>query len=327
MRATSKHDRLTEIERLLFSSPEGLRVVEIAEVCDVDRRTVYRDLAALSDMGVPIYQRDGRFLLNQEYYMAPLRLNLDEALALFLAVRGWMHQAEQQNPHMISALAKVSTALPEPLAAHTRMMAEMMRSRSIDRAFVSALEAFTRAWSEQRRVRFWHKRANNSAVRVVEFATYFIEMAVEGTLCAVGYDYVHKRTGSFWLQQVKRVQLLPVTYEIPPRFERRRYFSGVPGVLAGDPAEASVEVVIGFTAAATPAVREREHALPANCRLISLDDGRSLLTMQVSDWLLLLPWLRSWGAQAEVLEPRDLRDEVAREALRLAAVYASKART
>ncbi|GIL09252.1 MAG: DNA-binding protein [Chloroflexota bacterium] len=327
MRAITKHDRLTEIERLLFNNPEGLRAVEIAAVCAVDRRTIYRDLAALSDMGVPIYQRDGRFLLHQEYYMAPLRLNLDEALALFLAVRGWMHQAKQQNPHVIAALAKVSTALPEPLAAHTQSMAEMMRSRSIDRAFVSVLEAFTRAWSEQRRVRFWYKRADSSAVQVIEFATYFIETAVEGALCVVGYDYAHQRTGSFWLQQVKRVQFLPVTYEIPPRFECRRYFSSVPGTLISDSAETPVEVVVGFTAAAAPAVRAHEHTLPANCRLVSLDDGRSLLTMRVSDWRLLLPWLRSWGAQAEVLEPRALRDEIAREARRVAAVYASAAHT
>jgi proteasome accessory factor B len=327
MRVTSKHDRLTEIERLLFNNPDGLRAVEIAEACQVDRRTIYRDLAALSDMGVPLYQRDGRFYLNQEYYMAPLRLNLNEALALFLAVRGWMHTAEQQNPHTISALTKVSTALPEPLAVHSQIMAELMRSRSVDRAFISALEAFTRAWSEQRRVKFWYAPVNSSAARVVEFATYFIEMAVEGALCAVGYDYAHKRVGAFWLQQVKRVQFLPVTYEIPARFDRRRYFSGVPGVLVSEPDAPPIEVVVGFAAAAAPALRERLYTLPANYRLTVLDDGRSLLTLLVSDWRLLLPWLRSWGAQVEVLAPRDLRDEVMREAARMVAVYTSKART
>lgn len=327
MRVTNKRNRLTEIERLLFNNPDGLRAVEIAEVCQVDRRTVYRDLAVLSDMGVPIYQHDGRFYLNQEYYMAPLRLTLNEALALFLAVRGWMQHTEQQNPHMVAALTKVSTALPEPLAVHTQIVSEIMRSRSVDRAFVSALEAFTRAWSEQRCVRFWYKQASGSATRVVEFATYFIEQAVEGALCAVGYDYAHRRIGSFWLQQVKRVQLLPFTYEIPVRFERRRYLSYLPGVLVSDPDEKQIEVVVGFTAAATSAIREHIHILPANCRLATLDDGRSLLTVMVSDWRRLLPWLHSWGAQAEVLEPQDLREEISREVAKLAAVYASKAHT
>lgn len=318
---TNKAERLSEIERLLFNNPDGLRAVEIAEACGVDRRTIYRDLASLSEMGVPVYQQDGRFLLNTEYYMAPLRLNVNEALALFLAVRGWMHQTDQQNPHIIPALTKVSGALPAPLAVHTQVVAETMRSQPVDRSFVKIMETFTRAWCEQRRAQLWY-RDSQMPTRVVEFATYCLEQDPGGQLCAVGYDYTRRQLSGFRLQCVKRIQLLPVRYEIPARFDRRRYLSSIPGAIPSAATDRQVEVVLGFSAEATPDIRK--YISQSGYRFVILDDGRSLLSLTVSDWRSLIPWLRSWGAHVEVLEPRDLRQTMADEALRLANVYAAR---
>src|SRR5512143_2860272 len=103
-RLTSRTERLAAIERMLFRSAMGLRAVEIAEACGVDRRTIYRDLALLGDVGIPIEQRDGRFFINREHYRATIRLNFDEAVALFSAGRQATHSTEWQNPHMLSAL-------------------------------------------------------------------------------------------------------------------------------------------------------------------------------------------------------------------------------
>ena len=46
-RIQSKAARLRRIEHRLYNTPQGLRAVELAEYCGVDRRTVYRDLASL----------------------------------------------------------------------------------------------------------------------------------------------------------------------------------------------------------------------------------------------------------------------------------------
>ena len=35
----------------------------------------------------------------------------------------------------------------------------------------------------------------------------------------------------------------------------------------------------------------------------------------------LLPWVRSWGADVEVLEPKELREQMMGEARRLAEIY------
>ncbi|HYF61645.1 MAG TPA: HTH domain-containing protein, partial [Herpetosiphonaceae bacterium] len=55
-RLASKAARLRWIERKLYNNPQGLRVVDIAAATGMDRRTIYRDIESLDDMGVPIWQ-------------------------------------------------------------------------------------------------------------------------------------------------------------------------------------------------------------------------------------------------------------------------------
>lgn len=46
--------------------------------------------------------------------------------------------------------------------------------------------------------------------------------------------------------------------------------------------------------------------------------------VQVADTLDLLPWVRGWGADVEVLEPEELREALEKEAKRLASLYGIK---
>ena len=40
-----------------------------------------------------------------------------------------------------------------------------------------------------------------------------------------------------------------------------------------------------------------------------------------AEWREMLPWIRGWGADVEVLDPADLRDEMMGESKRLASIY------
>src|SRR5215216_4679030 len=143
-RLMNRTDRLSTIEQLLFRSAIGLRAVELASACGVDRRTIYRDLTLLADVGVPIHQKDGRFYLDRENYKATVRLNFDEAVTLFLAARASSRQTDYHNPHTNTALNKLAMALPTPLAAHIDSLIEAASSQPVDLRFVSVLETVTR---------------------------------------------------------------------------------------------------------------------------------------------------------------------------------------
>lgn len=317
-RLINRGERLSTIERMLFRNGEGLRAVEIAQACGVDRRTVYRDMAMLEKLGVPIAQEDGRFFINRDYYLATMRLNFNEAVALFVAARVLSRNAEQQNPHLISALTKLSVTLPDPLSSHVSYIADWVRGSPVDRSFVQNLETMTRGWVERRTVKIWSSVARNGEVQARDFSTYFMEPTTTGGLYAIGFDDLTQRVKTIKLDWIKRAKLLETTYEIPTQFDRRPYLESVWGIVGGHD-EKKTRVVLAFPADVTPLVRER--LWHASQQIEILEDKRCTLNMDVADPRDLLPWIRSWGMQMEVLEPMWLRDELAAEAVRVAELY------
>ncbi len=317
----NRTERLTTIERMLSRSTSGLRVVDIAHECGVDRRTIYRDLSLLTEVGLPIYQRDGRYFINHDYYLATLRLNLNEALGLFLAARALSRHADQQNPYLVSALAKLSTVLPDSVAAHVMFVADAIRGHAVDRGFVSVLETVTRAWSEKRTLKVWYSPAGGSAIRLHEFSTYFIEPSVQGGLYAVGRDEVYRQVCAFKLQWVRRVKMLQRRYDIPNDFDPRFYLANAWGMIHGDNDD-TTRVVLAFSPDVTPLIKERIWHVTQHIEI--LDDKRCTLHLRVSNWNEMLPWILSWGGQVEVLEPESLREALVAQAARMLEHYEAK---
>ena len=322
-RLASRTERLTAIEQLLFHSSIGLRAVDIADECGVDRRTVYRDLTMLSDTGIPIEQKDGRFYINRDHYTATTRLTFDEAMALFMAVRLAARFSEQHNPHLVSALQKVGSAFPRSIETHVSRVVESQSETTVDLRYLSVLETLTRAWSERRKVRLWTGTARDAKPKARDFAPYFIEPNEVGALCAVGFDSLTQRVRVFMLNRIFRARLTTMPYKIPEQFDIDRYLAGGWNHLT-QADDTQVEVILLFTPDADQSLRESQY--PAHHRLERLDDDSLKLTLYVNDWHELLPWIRSWGAQVEVLEPAVLRHECAQEAARLEARYRPAAR-
>jgi predicted DNA-binding transcriptional regulator YafY len=65
----------------------------------------------------------------------------------------------------------------------------------------------------------------------------------------------------------------------------------------------------------------RERTWHPSQAIDELADGGLLFTVRVSEPREMRPWIRSWGADVEVLEPISLRDQMAEEARRLAELY------
>jgi predicted DNA-binding transcriptional regulator YafY len=86
----NRTERLTAILLLLQGMQEKPATAEqIAQHFELSRRTVLRDMQALSEMGVPIIAREGPgggYSLPASYTLEPLALNSNEAFLLLLAL-------------------------------------------------------------------------------------------------------------------------------------------------------------------------------------------------------------------------------------------------
>lgn len=316
-RLLNRAERLRAIERLLYRSADGMRVVEIAEACGVDRRTVYRDLDLLSVSGVPIWQDEGRFGIERDRYLTTVRLNFSEAVALYLAARLLARHSDEHNPHVVTALDKLATSLPEPIGGHIARTAERVRTRDTNERYIQVLEAITLSWSLQRKVRLWYRSPRSGQVRQRDFSPYFVEPSGAGYACyAVGFDDWSGEMRTFKLERLERAQMLDETYEIPEGFDPDQYLESSWGIMHG---EETVEVVLQFSPKVTP--RVRESVWHPTQEIDDLRNGGCLLTVRISEPREMRPWIRSWGPEVEVLSPQSLRQAIADEAARMAAVY------
>ncbi len=315
-RIKSKATRLRRIEHRLYNAVNGLRATELARECGVSRRTIYRDLLALDEMGVPIWEDSGRFGINRTTYLSTVRLNLNEAVALFFAARLLAHHSDEHNPHTVSALDKLAAGLPSgTVAQHLARVADLVRARPVRADYVATLEVLTRAWVDQRMVHLRY-RAVNRAITERDVAPYLIEVT-RSTPAAylIGYDRLRAAIRTFKIERIEYAELLDEHYELPASFDPYDYLASAWGVMD----ESVVEVQLRFTAAA--AQRARESSWHPSQHLIERPDGGCDMFLCIGGVREVLPWVLGWGSEVEVLAPLELRAEVASHAARLVALY------
>ena len=132
----NKMDRLLSIV-LELQSREWTRAAELATLFEVSQRTIYRDMQALSEAGVPIVAVTGQgYSLMEGYFLPPLNFTTDEALMLILGSDFMAQNFDAQYRQAAeSASAKITAVLPNRLAddiTYLRNNINFFASRSPD---------------------------------------------------------------------------------------------------------------------------------------------------------------------------------------------------
>src|SRR5690606_24337201 len=114
-RSMTKAERLREMERLYFQ--RAYSDIQMAERLGVNRSTVFRDRQEL-ELEIPFIQdEEGRWQIDRRRYLSNIRVNLPEALSLYLAARRTSQQTRFAQTHVASALEKLALALRQPMTA------------------------------------------------------------------------------------------------------------------------------------------------------------------------------------------------------------------
>ena len=318
-RLSNRTARLRQLEELLLLSPDGLSAGELASQLLVNRRTIYRDIDFLSYQGVPLWQEQGRFGLNRTRYLASVRLSYQEAIALVLAGLLLARSLDGRNPYVIAALRRLATTIPELPSAHLKRAAERVEAYPNDPAQVAVLETIAEGWGRGRKVQIAYRSPRSGEVRQRVIAPYALEPTAGG-IYIICQDEQAGELRTFKLARLESAQLLEEPYSIPADFDPEAHLASSWGIMSG---EGVSEVVLRFSAAARPFVAERQWH-PSQ-RLQDTPEGGCLLQVQVSEPLEMQPWIRSWGAQVEVIAPGWLRQRIAEDLREAAERYRAPA--
>jgi predicted DNA-binding transcriptional regulator YafY len=297
-------DRLFAI-LLTLQHKRRVRAADLADQFEVSKRTIYRDMSALNQMGIPLAAMPGEgFELVESYYIPPLMFTESEAVAMILGSRLLMQQAAgsiTRGAH--EAITKITVALPDQVRAKAEALTNIISFITPENKFNlddAQLLTLQKAIQERRviRIRYHAYQKDEVTERDVEPHQLFYS---EGTWYLEVYCRLRKDIRAFRLSRMENLTV------------RKETFSKRAAVKGKD--EKKIGIKICFAAAVARWVRERQHYGFQAEETIS--DG-VIMSYEVHNFSEITAWILGWGAEAEVLSPKGLRKSLHETAQELA---------
>ncbi len=316
---TPRRDQLARLLRLLLALRSGHPNAQaLAELCEVSRRTVFRDLESLELAGIPVRYRADRqgYELGARFGIPTAPIDEAEAFALMVLVRQHDPRAGGHLRDARSGLAKVLESLAPEARARIAALAETIEGRGepIDGPVGSAMAHGLVLESLRRRLqlRAWFQQAAGRESQSTKLGPYRLILARRGWY-VIGRSTADRGVRTFRVASILRAVLTDDPYAIPPRFDLDRYLGRSWSVEGSGASEA---VRLRFSSAvAREIVGSTWH--PSQ-RVEPRDDGSVDLAMTVGGLEEIRGWVLEYGDTVQVLAPDRLRRAVCELALRIA---------
>jgi predicted DNA-binding transcriptional regulator YafY len=293
------------------------RAEDLAAKFETSKRTIYRDMQALSETGVPVVAEAGKgYSLVEGYFLPPLSFTTDEATMLVLG--GDLiaqHFDAQYRAAVQTATAKLETVLSDKLRQEVNYLrasiAFVVPETLASKETAQRLPVLRRAIIERRTVRFhYHTRRaqDGEPARKWRDADPYGMYHYGDAWYLMAFCHLRQESRSFRLDRLSQLKLLDNTFERPAGFSME------------PPEDTARQIVVRvlFDEEAAPWVRESRAYYVKTME--ETPDGL-MVTLHVHAERELMQWLLYWGSHARVLEPAGLREVLAEEGRKIFEKY------
>ncbi len=295
---------------LLFQSRGLMRAQDFAAQFEISERTVYRDIQALCEVGVPIAAMPGEgYRLLEGYYLPPITFSEAEARALFLAISmflGLTSEGKTQTA-VATALDKIRAILPRSTLRHLEALQTIIHFYAFpstgldfdDPMFVRLQEAI-----HQCRVvnLCYHAQHTNQVTeRDVEPLNL---LYLEKTWVLTAHCRLRQASRVFRLDRIDKLVVLEESFK-PREWGEGREGEGV----------RPLTITVRFARSSLRWVYERQHFSYA----YNQDEQTMIYTPRSFDQIE--SWLLSWGGEMELLDPPVLRQQLRETILNMLTHY------
>ncbi len=293
----------------------GVSVQDLAQRFNVTTRTVWRDLAALQEVGFPLVDEKRDRLTYWRLLTMPLKALNDAGLSVTEACSLYLSRAllvsftgTPFEPGLAAIISKIEKSLSPRVRAFLKKLPDVVQVKSAPRKNVTSpkhdefVARLIEAASDTRVTKLLYLSVHSNREKDYELHPYNIAYA-EGGLYLTAYVPEYRQVRVFALERVRKVTLLEQTFT-PVKDLTTEAFGHSLGVNRGKPERIQIQ----FAPRVASYVRERTwHASQA---IEALPDGGVQLTLKVCrDWALR-SWILGWGAHARVLAPSALAEEI-----------------
>ena len=307
------------------------RAEDLAETFETSKRTIYRDIQALGEAGVPIVSIPGLgYSLMKGYFLPPLSFTTDEATMLIMGSDVMAQSFDAQYRSAAQAASrKIANVLPEKLREEVEYLQSSIRFVTADAmespAETEKLFLVRRAIFQHNSIRFCYFTRHPSPQQVIEGETIPSVQLTHATSPAVpsasvreadpyglvhylnawhviAYCHLRKDIRNFRLDRMDDLELLPKTFHRPVNFKMSETQSGE---------RKRIVVRVVFDNEVARWVKESRSYFTET---IEETPQGLLVTLKPHQESEVLQWLLSWGSHVRVLEPETLRKRIAEEA-------------
>lgn len=294
----------------------GLSVKQLARDFGVTERTVWRDVAALQEVGFPLVDEKRDRTTYWRMLAMPLKALNDAGLSVTEACSLYLSRAllvgftgTPFEPGLAAIIRKIDKGLSPKVRAFLKQLPEVIHVKPAPRKKVTEtrhdefVARLIEAAAERRVATVLYFSVHSNREKDYELHPYSLGYA-DGGLYLTAFVPEYRQVRLFAVERVRRVQLQERHFT-PVEDLAAEPFGQSLGVNRGQRAE---RIVVEFTPRVASYVREREWH-PSQ-QLEPLPDGGVRVTLKVCrDWALR-SWVLGWGAHARVVSPSALAEEI-----------------
>ncbi|PSQ90287.1 MAG: YafY family transcriptional regulator [Bacteroidetes bacterium QS_8_64_10] len=318
-RTLNRTERLFALVLLLQNRP-NMTSRELAEHFDVSRRTIFRDMRALGEAGVPLtYAEGGGYEILEGYQLPPLMFSAREAATLLI---GASFTKLQPDPSLQEDADAVAMKIREVLPDSVREYIDRLQKRIVLDPYW--LHAFRARPEEEGR---WYDLSEAVARQRQVQMKYLVKSRGEVTQRTVdplglvyytdhwnliAYDHLREAIRNFRLDHIQNMFVLSKSFEPPEGFDLEEYLE--------ERGRGSQNRRIRLRFAKT-AYRWARRDVPAQIEDERETDDHVEITFDFENLDYVAEWLMRYGTDVEVLAPDDLQAAVREKARAVAAQY------
>jgi len=303
--------------RTLSAWRHGATIRELADEVEVSEKTIRRDLETFQQVGFPVHEvvEDHN---RKKYRIEPvggepgLSFAFDEALALYFARQ--LMEPLAGTPFW-GAASRAFRKIRASLGPHALQYAERFRGMFHHTIIGTSDYARKAELIDQLMLGIEDHRAvfiTYQSLRATEPVTYDVYpyglIYHRGSLYLVGWAPEHEEIRHWKLDRMTDAEVTQVRFDPPAGFDLQEHLANSFGVMQGD---GDVRVKIHFSAEVARYVQEGQWHRTQ--QLAPQPDGTVLAEFHLDGTEEIKRWVLSFGRHAEVLEPEDLREEMADE--------------
>ena len=311
MICVANSDKLIRLLKIisLIEHRQGASMKTLAQECEVSNRTVYRDIDALTLGGMPIFFDPAvkRYRFTDKVFLKPLTFPLDEAAALIQCTGPFVKGSMPLSPALRRAQERILASLPaerQRQVDELRGVIDIKVAQSTDDVCADTFSCIEQAIHERRRIEavYYTKTSEKISERVLD--PYVITFRGSAWYL-VAYCHLRQAVKIFRVDRIRQVKLLPGRFEVPKNFSAAAYFESSWLIEQGEP----MKVRLRFMPEAAKWLRGNRYHHGQSTT--DEADGGMLFEVTVTGTREITRWILGFGPSVEVLEPPELRGQVA----------------